>query len=72
MSKDEDFEHFIRLWFLPNLFGYPTLTSFLVKVKEVGLMEAMFVVGSIADGGPDHFMITVQHSEFKLKDEEND
>ena len=69
MSKDEDFEHFIRLWFLPNLFGYPTLASFLVKVKEVGLMETMFVVGSIADGGPDHFMITVQHSEFKLKGE---
>ena len=69
MSKDEDFESFIRQWFLPRLFGYPTLNSFLLKVKEAGSMSTMFIVGSIADNGPDHFMIEVTHSEFKLKDE---
>ena len=72
MSKDEDFESFIRMWFLPRLFCYSTLNSFLTKVKEVGLIETMVVTGSIADGGPDRFILTIQHSEFKLKGEENE
>jgi len=70
MSKDEDFEEFIRLWFLPRIFGFPTLNSFLTKVKEVGKITGMITVGSIADNGPERFMITIQYSKFKEKGEE--
>jgi len=63
MSRDEDFEEFVRRWFLPAIFGYPTLNSFLYKVREAKSISTEFIVGSIADNGPNHFMITVQHSQ---------
>ena len=72
IDKDEDFESFIRLWFLPRLFGYPTLNSFLLKVKEAGSMSAELVVGSIVGGGPERFMLEITHSEFKLKGDNDD
>ena len=60
MSEDEDFEGFIRRWFLPALFGYPSLNSFLYMVKDVDEVSVPFQVGTIAKG-IDRFIVTVRY-----------
>ena len=62
MSKDEDFEEFIRRWILPAMFGYPTLNSFLYMVKDTDGVSVPFQVGTIATG-IDRFIVTVKYVE---------